>query len=590
MYRKHAVLLVVPVVILVMAPLPAARGAETPAPAVECVSPEAVVVLNVAKPKAVLDMALRPKLVEAVKSSAVYKDAAAKPDFGPVKFIVNFAERQFKTNWQTVLGRGVGGGVTWALGPGGSSLLIVDALDADVPGAFHDLAMLLTGGASKDAKAISTTYGGVTIWSLGPKVAHAVVGKRVMVANSVNVIKAALDRRGRKGKSVASLAAYKQAVKAAGADPVALLYVNAAVVKKLPQVAKALAAETNPLLALLAAPVTEAFGKSSWAAISLRIKGDALTIDAVSDGAVDSSGVAKFALATKPGDAAMPNLAVPRRIAAMSLHRDLAGFYAAKDTLFPERTSGLIFFENMMGIFFTGRDLTSEVLAEIGPKARLVVAEQKYSAAAVGTPAVQFPAFALVLPMKNPKRFTPVIEEAWQKAVGLVNFTRGQQAEPGLLIDRPVHNGNKYTVAAFSPPTKKDKTAVDQRYNFRPALATASGHVILSSTDALAEDLMDALAKERAGSVKPLAATHSLIEIDGKQLASILTANRETMVRGNMVDKGNTRKQAETEHDTIVAVIKHVARTTVKFDAEKNRSKISLHFQLALPGPKRGGR
>ena len=40
-------------------------------------------------------------------------------------------------------------------------------------------------------------------------------------------------------------------------------------------------------------------------------------------------------------------------------------FYAAKDTLFPDRTSGLIFFENMMGIFFSGRDLTDEVLAAL---------------------------------------------------------------------------------------------------------------------------------------------------------------------------------------------------------------------------------
>jgi len=589
MYRKCAVLLAVPIVVLAMGPLQAARGAEDLAPAVEWVPRQAVVVLNVARPKALLDLALRPQLIEAVKSSAAYKAAAAKPDFGPVKFIVDFAERQFKTDWQTVLGRGVGGGVTWAVGPSGGSLLIVDALDADVPSAFHDLAMLLTGAASKDAKTISTTYGGVTIWSLGPKMAHAIIGKRLVVASSVNVIKAALDLRGKSGKSVASLPRYKQAVKAAGRDPVALLYVDAATVKKAPKVAKALAAETNPMLALLVAPVTEALGKSSWLGMSLKIKGDALTIDAVSDGSVDSSGVAKFALAAKPGDGAMPDLPVPRRIAAMSLYRDLAGFYAAKDTLFPERTSGLIFFENMMGIFFTGRDLTSEVLAELGPHARVVVAEQKYGAAA-GTPATQFPAFALVLPMKNPKRFTPIIEEAWQKAIGLVNFTRGQQAEPGLLIDRPLHNGNKYTVAAFSPSTKKDKTAVDSRFNFRPALATASGHLILSSTDALAEDIMDALAKERAGRVKPLPKTHSLIEIDGAQLASILTANRENMIRSSMVDKGNTLEEAETEHDMIVAVIKHVTRATVTFEVEKNRSKISLHAQLALPSAKSGGK
>jgi len=585
MYRKCAVILLVPIAILAMGSLSLAQaqGADALPPAAEWVSREAVVVLDVAKPKALLDMVLRPKLLEAIASSAPYKAEAAKPDFAKLQALVNFAERQFKTDWQTVLRRALGGGVTWAVEPGGGSLLIIDTLDADVPRGFHDLAVLVAGGN----KLASVEHRGVTIWSLGPKVAHAIVGRRVLIANSAVVIKAALDRRdGKGGKAVASLPAYRQAVKAAGSDAVATFYVNAAVMKKLPQVAKALAPQTEAMLALLTAPVTDAFGKSSWVAMALRIKGDALTLDAVTDGTVAATGVAKFALAGK-ADGAMPALVVPRRIATISLYRDLAGFYAAKDTLFPERTGGLIFFENMMGIFFTGRDLTSEVLAELGPHARLVVAEQKYDAA-VGRPAVQIPAFALVLPLKNGERFKPIVEEAWQKAIGLVNFTRGQKAEPGLLIDRPVYEGNKYTVAAFSPPTEKAKAGVDVRFNFRPAIATASGHLILSSTDALVEDLMDALAKERTRSVKPLAATHSLIDIDGAQLASIFSANRETMVRGSMVDKGNTRKQAEVEHDTIVAVIKYITRATLTFDAGKDASKISLRLQLDLPSAKRG--
>ena len=68
------------------------------------------------------------------------------------------------------------------------------------------------------------------------------------------------------------------------------------------------------------------------------------------------------------------------RSPSLSFYRDLHKFYAAKDKLFPERTSGLIFFENMMGIFFTGRDLTDEVLAETTPEVRFVVAEQQYDA------------------------------------------------------------------------------------------------------------------------------------------------------------------------------------------------------------------
>ena len=99
-----------------------------------------------------------------------------------------------------------------------------------------------------------------------------------------------------------------------------------------------------------------------------------LAIDVRVDGKVDTtSGPAAFAGPRDSKQGAWPNLAVPRRIAAVSLYRDLHAFYAAKDELFPERTSGLIFFENMMGIFFTGRDLTEEVLAETesrGPRRR----------------------------------------------------------------------------------------------------------------------------------------------------------------------------------------------------------------------------
>ena len=182
-----------------------------------------------------------------------------------------------------------------------------------------------------------------------------------------------------------------------------------------------------------------------------------------------------------------------------------------------------------------------------------------------------------------------MVEEAWQKAVGLINFTRGQKALPGLIIDRPVHRGTKYTVAAFRPPEEKPKTPIDMRFNFRPALAMPGNHLILSSTDALAEDIMDALRKEASPPVKPLAGAHSLVEIDGTQLASILGANRETLIRQNMVDKGNTQKQAETEVNALLGIVKHVSRVKLTFGADGGRSRISLQIQLSLPS-QRGGR
>ena len=177
----------------------------------------------------------------------------------------------------------------------------------------------------------------------------------------------------------------------------------------------------------------------------------------------------------------MPNLAVPRQIAGLSVYRDLHAFYAAKDQLFPERTSGLIFFENMMGIFFSGRDLTEEVFAETCPEVRLVVAAQAYDKA-MGTPRVQIPAFALVVRTRHPEEFARVAEEAWQKAVGLTTVTRGQQAEPGLIIDRETYQGIRFSVATNAAGKNDDKAHLPSRFNYSPSLARVGDCFVLAST------------------------------------------------------------------------------------------------------------
>jgi hypothetical protein len=288
-----------------------------------------------------------------------------------------------------------------------------------------------------------------------------------------------------------------------------------------------------------------------------------------------------FALPGKPGEGILPNLSVPRRIAALSLYRDLHSFYAGKDDLFPERTSGLIFFENMMGIFFSGRDLTNEVLIETKPEIRLVVAEQEYDPA-IGTPQVKFPAVALILCLRHPEQFNEVAEEAWQKAVGLINFTRGQQAMPGLIIDRPLQGKTKYTFAYFSTSGIEDKTNLDSRFNVRPALAMPGEYLVLSSTDGLARDLIDALHQETEQTPKSLAGTHSLVELEGDQLASILEANRKTLIQGNMVGKGSTQEQAESSTDLLISAMEFLKRVKLRIGTHDGLTQADLEIKLNI--------
>ena len=584
-----------PIVLLGLA-LPAlllqtATAAEPLPPAARWMPADAVLVLEVSRPAAVLDLALHPKVLAEVSSFPAFKKQTANPDFQQILQLLEHLEQRFDTDWKTGLGKLLGGGVTLAIGPGDHTLLIVDSEDTEMLEQLHEIFLTIARGeAAKRGEpdvVASAEYRGVTGWTFNGKEAHAIVGNRLLVANKAEALRTALDLRAEpSGRSLASLPAYQSAKRAAGPDAPGLALANLEVLKLLPGVQNALAPSENPLLALLFAGVTEALRESSWLAMDLNVEGETLSLEAMVDGkAADPSGAAAFAWPSEPGEGALPNLSVPRRIAGLSFYRDLHSFYAAKDELFPERTSGLIFFENMMGIFFSGRDLTEEVLGEMKPEVRVVVAEQEYDPA-VGTPRVQIPAFAAIFRLQDPEAFSEVAEEAWQKAVGLINFTRGQQALPGLIIDRPIHGGTKFTLAYFSSPAEdeeeKGKTELESRYNFRPALAMLGDYLVLSSTDGLARDLIDALKKEMEGNVKALAETHSLVEVDGVQLASILRANRENLVLQNMVNDGNTREQAETQNDLIVTILKYLGQAKLNVKSHNGRSQARLDLKPNL--------
>ncbi len=565
--------------------LPAAPAAEPLPAATQWVPDNAFVVLEVSQPKAVLDVAFDAKTTEMVTSLPAYQALTSRAGYKQFRAVVGLLEASLNTKWQPGVRKLLGGGITLAAGPNESVLLIVDSEDAELLSKLHEVVLGFAKGDSAAANApAARKHRGTDIWAFGPGQVHAIVGNRFILANRPEVLEAALDlRAGDGGGALADVPAYRAARKAAGDDAVARAYVNVGVFKQVPGIQAALGEAGNPLLALLFAGITEAARESSWLSAGLKVEGDTFALSLAVDGRTDTTdGPASFAAPKNADEGALPNLVVPRRIAAVSLYRDLHGFYAAKDDLFPQRTSELIFFENMMGIFFSGLDLTEEVLGETHPEVRIVVAEQEYSAE-IGTPAVQMPAFAAVFRLRRPEAFMEVVEEAWQKAIGLVNFTRGQQAEPGLIIDRPVHNGVKFTVAYFRAPKEGERTNIDSRYNFRPALAGVGEYLILSSTDDLTRDLIDAIKREQAGDTKCLAETHSAVELDGPQLLSILNANRQNMIRQNMIDKGSTQEQAENEMGMLLDVLRFLGN--VKLDVGTTRGQPRAGLELGLNRP-----
>ena len=564
--------------------LPAADDGSMP-PAARLIPADALIVIELARPMDVVDLVLNPKIMAAVAAMPAYAKAAARPE--AVKFFqaVKLIETNLATGWRPGLAALAGRGLTLAVTAAGN-LVVIDGSDPTMLGRLNEtvvnLVKLDAVGKGAPDRVSSRQVHGVAVWSFGPEEAHACIGTRFLLSNRPAMLEAALAPRGASdAPALADLPAYKEARAAAGANASGTVFVNLELLKQNPDVQQGLMRPQEPLGALLFSAATEALKGSRWLAFGIDARGSALSVRAAVDGATATpEGLAGFTWPGAAGEGMLPNLAVPRRLAAFSLYRDLARFYRAKDELFPERTSGIIFFENMMGIFFTGRNFADEVLAQTRPETRIVVAAQAYDEA-VGTPAVQIPAFAAVFRLKDAAKFGIVAEEGWQKALGLINFTRGQDAQPGLLIDKPVHGGIKFTSALFAPPSDGAKEALPLRFNFSPSLACAGDYLIMSSTEGLARDLIDAVGKERAAPPAPDAGANTLLEIDGAGLGSILAANRDNLIRQNMINEGRTREEAEDAIGFLLGLVRYLDRARLTVTRAGARPEASLEVALS---------
>ena len=529
---------------------------------------QAALCLEIYQPGAILEPLLSSAFGERLASVPAYDRHRNSKQMQDLLGLTRLIEVTAQTNWQSAIRTITREGAAFALGAGNRRLLVLGGDDPSLLEKLHTFArQLAVSEADKQGqtdRVRSTDYAGVTGWTFNGQEAHALVGPRLLAASDAEVLRRALDLRSSGTGSLADRPVYQAARKAVGKDAAAMVFLDLEQLRQAPQFLNALDEQShNPLAALLLAGYTGPIRSAPWLALGVYVEGGTLAIRSFVGGDHALEATPLFARPPAGTNGQQPTLEIPRQIAALSLYRDLAGFYAAKDTLFPQRTSGLIFFENMMGIFFTGRNLTDEVLAQTTPRVRLVAARQEFDPA-IGTPDPQLPSFAVVFELRNPQDFGEVVEEAWQKALGLVNFTRGQKALPGLILDRTNYHGTTVTVARYSAKEVPDRNHLDSRFNFRPTLALVHGHAILSSTDQLACDLVDALAQKPASEAAAGPGAHSFLQLSGRELGTILKANRFALVEGNMLKDGKTQAEAEVTIDTLCSLAGWVDRASLQ--------------------------
>ena len=554
--------------ILLLALAPAAAAAEllNLPPAAEWLPKDALLVLEIDRPADILQLASDLNLFEVL---------AASPE-------INNAARMFEPlGGKALLENLTAGGVAFAVYSGDKTILLADAGSAASLQAVQKLAQtiaFLQKNAPKTAgKAFYREHSGGASWTFDGKQFFATLGNRLAVSNHPEVVKALFQPRPADFVPLASWPLYaeaRQPVQGAAAR----LFLNMAVLNQQPAFHKALGGDGSAIDLLLFGGLRDALKTARWASAGLGVQPRGLQVRAFTDGR--PSAAMAFSSPSTPGQGLPPRLQVPGQLLSATLWRDLALFFSARDEIFPERSSGGILFENFMEIFFSGRDLKNEVFARFHPAVRLVAAAQRYDPAQ-GIPEEQYPAAGLVFRVEEAEEFGEIFEEAWQKAIGITNFTRGQQALPGLILDKATHAGVTYTYGYFSARGEKDRSRLPARFNLRPALVRTGKYFILTTTDQLACDLIDALRREDGRMAPDASGAHTVVEAgSGADIAAVLEANRASMIRQSVLGGGKKPEQATFEFDRNLALLRRIQGAKLSFRSTGGpQAELELRFK-----------
>ena len=166
---------------------------------------EAILVVEIPRPAAILDRVFDDRVVKAVTSFPPYQEQLAKPQFRQMLSLLDYFQRQHAADLPALFRKLLGGGVTLAVGPAESILLIVDAEDAKLLNDVHEFFLTIAKAEAErrgqSDRVKSAEYRGLTGWSFGPNESHTIIGNRLLLSNKAEVLKAVADLRAEPGKS-----------------------------------------------------------------------------------------------------------------------------------------------------------------------------------------------------------------------------------------------------------------------------------------------------------------------------------------------------------------------------------------------------
>lgn len=463
-------------------------------------------------------------------------------------------------------------GLTPGKGPDAKFIAVTVSMDPAVRARFLDQVRMATGlvsGGKPDPKR-SRTIDGVTVYQMDNNLMHGESGNALIASNSEALFRAALQGR---TDHAGGPEAYRHAAERVPVTAAAWVYFDVAAIKASAGNDGIQVLATNPLGGLIFGGAWRSILDAPSAVAWLTFRQGAAKVElsvASSSPLPDTYGGFLSAPAEGPG---FNPASLPGYIGDLRVTRSWASLFAERESIMAlPAAEQLVAFSNGVTTLMGQMDFVDDVLPRFAGPVYLVAARQDLSPRGY-RPTPVLPAFAAVMPLKPGSEsdgFAKRLYSASVMAVSAANLIATQQGQPAFIIDPDRYRDCRIVTAEYDDPGRAmnggkamrpaaapagdGSNRVNIRYNFAPAIGIVGDRYIIATSVDLLHTVIDGLLAEMSGGV-PLEG--DALTLDGPAVVAALADNREELVAGRMLDKNQSKAEAERDVDGILGLLKY---------------------------------
>lgn len=541
-----------------------------------------VVYLEISRPQEVLDRLTSKSLYEHIQALPGVDEYYKSDEYSKARLAIALLEAGIGRTWIQAIKDLAGESIHFGFDPAsGTAVLVIRGQSKDFADKLNQSLVTLASQAAaqqgKPSQVQSVVHNGIQAWMVAPGEIHAILGNLIVMGNKPEVVQGAIDKfqgTGGPTRSLLDAPEFQTVRRQMDADQVGWAYLKWAAIRSESNIDKALHdRSTNVLLEVLTGGVLDTLRDAPYVTAALRWKGNRLSLNLeVPRDATKVAAARQWFFASSGGQA---DLNPPNTIGTFTLDRDLAGMWLAREDLFTEQVlAGFAQADTQFGLFFSNRDFATEVLAELEPEMQVVVTRQQFGSGPA-VPNIKLPAFALVMKMKRPEVIGKHLLIAYQKIVGLVNISGGQEGQPALLLGSEAYQGATISKATYEPEIIATNDTGPINYNFSPSCAQVGKYFIVGSSLDIVRSLVDNL--QKGSSTDPSQASQiTRLDASGEEAALALEANQEMLISQTMLRQGQGRPEAERAIGAILKLVRMADHAGLRLSAKPASMSLEL--------------